>query len=316
MTDNNTNTIKRWDDLNLRERGEMMKVAIRRGVTDLHEIKRAYNEFAEGGYIYANGGSTYTPPQNLRRDIATWEGSSMKENRSFEAEAKDFNRVIPKGVRDKLSQDQLNALYSYGYNVGMGNLKKRVLPTLERYVNGQASSDDVAMSMWASKDMALRGLQRRRNWERSMFTGKPYNSPQNSVAFNPTGSAANYGYNPNGSLMTFGNSSAYNANASQPSIFGDDQMEEQVEQEPTWYDEVLQRAKENPIVYDQPAYNPIAPALSPLVNNAQSRADLLASIFSHDEPADNDYTFGLPMIGMYANGGHLFGDGDKIARGY
>ena len=95
----------------------------------------------------------------------------MKTNRSFAAEANDFNRVIPANVRDKLSPQQLDALYSYGYNVGMGNLKERVLPTLTAYTQGKATREDVQRSMWASRDNELRGLTTRRNAERELFGG-------------------------------------------------------------------------------------------------------------------------------------------------
>lgn len=127
---------------------------------------------ADGGYLFKGGG--YIPSASIKRDIANFEGSSMKTNRSFEAEAKDFNKVIPLAIRNKLSQKQLDALYSYGYNVGMDNLKNRVLPTLTAYTQGKAGADDVAASMWASKDIYMRGLRRRRTYERNMFTG---NSP-------------------------------------------------------------------------------------------------------------------------------------------
>lgn len=127
---------------------------------------------ADGGCLFKGGG--YIPSASIKRDIANFEGSSMKTNRSFEAEAKDFNKVIPLAIRNKLSQKQLDALYSYGYNVGMDNLKNRVLPTLTAYTQGKAGADDVAASMWASKDIYMRGLRRRRTYERNMFTG---NSP-------------------------------------------------------------------------------------------------------------------------------------------
>lgn len=71
-----------------------------------------------------------------------------------------------------LTSQQLDALYSYGYNVGMGNLKKRVLPSLQAYVNGQATAKDVAKKMTATRDSELRGLRRRRTWERNLFAGE------------------------------------------------------------------------------------------------------------------------------------------------
>ena len=151
-----------WNSLSLADKAEMIKVAVANGITTLPEIRSAYNEFAKGGYM---------PSASIKKKISNWEGSSMKTNRSFEAEAKDFNRVIPEEIRSKLSHQQLDALYSYGYNVGMGNLKERVVPTLTAYTEGKASKEDVQRSMWAKRDNELRGLTTRRNAEREMFGG-------------------------------------------------------------------------------------------------------------------------------------------------
>lgn len=158
-----------WDNLSISDKAEMMKVAIANGITTLPEIKRTYNEFAKGGKMNASQG--YRPSDSIKKRIANWEGSSMKTNRSFEDEAKDFNRVIPSEVRDKLTQQQKDALYSYGYNVGMGRLKERVVPILTAYTEGKASKEDVQRAMWASRDNELRGLTTRRNAEREMFGG-------------------------------------------------------------------------------------------------------------------------------------------------
>ena len=126
-------------------------------------------EKAYGGTLFGKGG--YIPSDSIKKRITNWEGSSMKTNRSFAAEASDFNRVIPAEIRSKLSHNQLDALYSYGYNVGMGKLKERVLPTLTAYTQGKASKEDVQRSMWASRDNELRGLTTRRNAERELFGG-------------------------------------------------------------------------------------------------------------------------------------------------
>lgn len=127
------------------------------------------NITASGGFLnrYKNGG--YKPSTSIKRRISTWEGSSMKTNRPFEAEALDFNRALPAGATSKLSQEQLDGLYSYSYNVGAGNFRKRVNPVLTRYLAGQATIQDVQRSMWASKDNQLRGLAKRRNAERAML---------------------------------------------------------------------------------------------------------------------------------------------------
>lgn len=46
----------KWEDLSIPEKAEMMKVAIRNGITSLPEIKQAYKEFAEGGNLFRKGG--------------------------------------------------------------------------------------------------------------------------------------------------------------------------------------------------------------------------------------------------------------------
>ena len=126
------------------------------------------------GNAYAKGG--YKPSSKIQRDIATWEGSEMKRNRPFNEMTQQFNTVVPKELQSRLSPNQLDALYSYGYNVGMGKLKERVMPMLNAYVNGKATNEDVQKSMWATKDSQLRGLARRRSWERDMFGGE-YRAP-------------------------------------------------------------------------------------------------------------------------------------------
>ena len=169
-----------WNELSLKDKADYIKESVNNGIYNLSDIRKRYN-------MYANGG--YKPSESIKKRITNWEGSSMRTNRSFQAEANDFNRVIPSSIRSKLSQQQLDALYSYGYNVGMGNLKKRVLPTLTNYVQGKASNEDVQKSMWASKDNELRGLTTRRNIERSLFGGK-----YQTVFTGTGGTPHNYGY--------------------------------------------------------------------------------------------------------------------------
>lgn len=172
-----------WNELSLKDKADYIKESVNNGIYNLSDIRNRYN-------MYANGG--YKPSESIKKRITNWEGSSMRTNRSFQAEANDFNRVIPSSIRSKLSQQQLDALYSYGYNVGMGNLKKRVLPTLTNYVQGKASNEDVQKSMWASRDNELRGLTTRRNTERSLFGGN-----YQTVYTGTGGTPNNYGYTTN-----------------------------------------------------------------------------------------------------------------------
>lgn len=149
-----------WKDLSMLERAAFIKLGVDNGVYDINEIKDSYNKYKDGGY---------KPSSRIKNQITNWEGSSMKTNRSFEAEARDFNASLPEGATSRLSQEQLDGLYSYSYNVGAGNFRKRVNPVLTRYLAGQATIQDVQRSMWASKDSQLRGLATRRNAERTML---------------------------------------------------------------------------------------------------------------------------------------------------
>ena len=177
-----------WNELSLKDKADYIKESVNNGIYNLSDIRNRYNIYAEGGY---------KPSESIKKRITNWEGSSMRTNRSFQAEANDFNRVIPASIRSKLSQQQLDALYSYGYNVGMGNLKKRVLSTLNNYVQGKASNEDVQKSMWASKDNELRGLTTRRNAERSLFGGK-----YQTVYTGTGGTPHNYGYTAKSNINT------------------------------------------------------------------------------------------------------------------
>lgn len=149
-----------WKDLTMSERAALIKLGVANGITNLDDIRDSYNQYKNGGY---------KPSASIKRRISTWEGSSMKTNRPFEVEALDFNRALPTGATSKLSQEQLDGLYSYSYNVGAGNFRKRVSPVLQRYLAGQATIQDVQRSMWASKDSKLKGLANRRAVERNMF---------------------------------------------------------------------------------------------------------------------------------------------------
>lgn len=133
------------------------------------------------------GKSWRGPSQEWRNRISSWEGSSMykpapdtgKVNNSFEKEAQGFINTLPISIRGALSDEALNALYSYSYNVGVGNFKRRVLPTLQNYVLGKATAQDVANHMYGTNDSKYRGLQNRRAYEKEAFL-RGVNSPSNT----------------------------------------------------------------------------------------------------------------------------------------
>lgn len=95
-------------------------------------------------------------------------GKRVGKNNNFEAEAKGFINALPSSIREQVLANPALAdwLYSYSYNVGAGNFKKRVVPALERYYSGNGSVEDIQNSMWATGDSKLRGLAKRRARER------------------------------------------------------------------------------------------------------------------------------------------------------
>nr|DAO34810.1 MAG TPA: Lysozyme [Crassvirales sp.] len=135
------------------------------------EVVAERNQKALGGNLFADGGNKprYKSSSNIRKQISTWEGATMKTNTPFDEMDTMFNQVLPKGALEKLSQKQLDGLYSFAYNVGTGRFKTRTAPTLAKYLQGNATIEDVKSTMWASGDKKYRGLANRRKKERSML---------------------------------------------------------------------------------------------------------------------------------------------------
>lgn len=214
MQDGTQEPFKQWDDLSLAEKNAFIATAVKHGMTNMDDIRKAYSELAQGNEVndlasqgnesqpYNDDGSSveqdtanvflkggYKPSKYIRNFISHMEGSSMKTNRSFDAEAKDFWNAMPQDIRKKITQQQADALYSYSYNVGAGNFKRRVIPALQAYFNGNGSMGNVQRSMWASKDKQLRGLANRRAQERAMFAGSEmpvyYGDEGNESAYAP-----------------------------------------------------------------------------------------------------------------------------------
>lgn len=129
------------------------------------------NKKSLGGNLYGNGGSKprYRSSSNIRKQISKWEGSTMKTNTPFDKMDIMFNQVLPTDSLNKLNQKQLDGLYSFAYNVGTGRFKERTVPTLTKYLQGNATIEDVKNTMWASGDKKYKGLANRRKIERGML---------------------------------------------------------------------------------------------------------------------------------------------------
>lgn len=75
----------KYTDLSDKERYEIIKLGVQNGITNLDDIEKAYNEFAEGGHVYATKGdlrasSLYgNPAQNFTNQM--WNSKQMLDAR-------------------------------------------------------------------------------------------------------------------------------------------------------------------------------------------------------------------------------------------
>lgn len=113
--------MSKWDELSIREKAEMMMVAIDNGITNLNDIKSKYNEFAEGGNLYGGdnpngqrmittGGAGYIPSQPSF--IENLNPALSKE----EARLRLYNQVSPVWgfTNDTMSSAMETLLYNKG----------------------------------------------------------------------------------------------------------------------------------------------------------------------------------------------------------
>ena len=74
--------MSKWDELTMAEKAEMMKVAVRNGITNLNDIRDRYNEFAEGGSV-----DTDWSYDSWKRQMAEHMGIRPDEDNTYDYEA-------------------------------------------------------------------------------------------------------------------------------------------------------------------------------------------------------------------------------------
>ena len=119
-----------WDKLSMAEKSEMMKVAVRNGITNLQEIRKKYNEFAEGGdkktpRPVTTGGAGYIPPvvsgpnaaqAGTLKDIAyRIMSQSSAENRGL--------GHIAKGVLESIAGQPYDQMYTGSFSGGNDDME-------------------------------------------------------------------------------------------------------------------------------------------------------------------------------------------------
>lgn len=85
-----------------------------------------YNEKNWSLPTYDN--TKYSPSSNIRNQISQWEGSSMRTNAPIETKAKELKNLLGFDLMNHLSQDQMDSLTSYYYNI----MPSSFLPTLKQ----------------------------------------------------------------------------------------------------------------------------------------------------------------------------------------
>ena len=94
-----------WDKLSLTEKAEMMKVAVSHGITNLQDIRKKYNEFAEGGNLPQTDWSY----DSWKKQIAEYKGIDAGSDKTYDYEG--FFRKYPQEAWAMLRDDP-NAHFS------------------------------------------------------------------------------------------------------------------------------------------------------------------------------------------------------------
>lgn len=185
----------RWDSLSMKEKSDMMKVAVQQGIYNLSEIRKAYNEYAEGGptdkdnsivdwiineegfnskpenigdgKITLGSGLTNSKWHKIYNKKGTW---TAEDNRAAVAEeVENRRRWAEQNVPNwtELPADSQNALLSYKYNY---NFTPKNSPKLFQALKDR-NYEEAARQMDAtsSNPRFKKGLQARRQREQEMF---------------------------------------------------------------------------------------------------------------------------------------------------
>lgn len=112
-----------------------------------------------GNTFYADGRKVTMQDPTITEEVAT---------QLLRLVVVQFERGVSKLVTVDINQNQFDALVSFAYNLGLGNLGKSTLLKRLNQGNFQAAADE--MLRWnRAGGRVLRGLVRRREAERALF---------------------------------------------------------------------------------------------------------------------------------------------------
>lgn len=131
-------------------------------------VLRAYKDPAVGWDLPTIGVGTTIYPNGTK----VKQGDTITKEQAFEYLRHDtdkFAQGIDKLVTVSLNQNQIDALISFTYNVGLGNLKSS---TLLKKINSKASCNEIQAEFrkWSrANGLVLKGLQIRREKEARLY---------------------------------------------------------------------------------------------------------------------------------------------------
>lgn len=156
----NMNTSKdRWDSLSMKEKSDMIKVAVQQGIYNLSDIRKAYNEYAEGGPY--KPGTIYGRPVEEGLEIVSPEFDALLIGKAAANAAKEAaGELLNPGIEGTARQRAAITSRRFG----------REMTKRSNEVKGWSRTlmDDIKDGNYADVPLDLKGLTRN-VWETGRY---------------------------------------------------------------------------------------------------------------------------------------------------
>lgn len=149
----------KWDSLSMREKSDMMKVAVQQGIYNLSDIRKAYNEYAEGGPY--KPGTIYGRPVEEGLEIVSPEFDALLIGKAAANAAKEAaGELLNPGIEGTARQRAAITSRRFG----------REMTKRNNEVKGWSRTlmDDIKDGNYADVPLDLKGLTRN-VWETGRY---------------------------------------------------------------------------------------------------------------------------------------------------
>lgn len=156
---NATRNKDKWDSLSMKEKSEMMKVAVQQGIYNLSDIRKAYNEYAEGGPY--KPGTIYGRPVEKGLEIVSPEFDALLIGKAAANAAKEVaGELLNLGIEGTARQRAAITSRRFG----------REMTKRNNEVKGWSRTlmDDIKDGNYADVPLDLKGLTRN-VWEAGRY---------------------------------------------------------------------------------------------------------------------------------------------------